>query len=646
MRKTLGAVVIALVAAAPIPAAIGDIIVSAGFQWKLVHAGPPLNQATGIAVGQGNKLWLSDLGEVVHGGEQQIVSIDAVTGATSVLLKGLPLGAPGRLIPGDGVIHPANSLLVADWNAEPGAPCCEGRVFRIDTETAGVTVLSESSPGVSGLGDPYGIAMSPGGDFGEGVYILDVQGISGEAPLLWRINPDGSQSILLQDPSLWTVDTFPADLAFGPAPFGGDLFVADSAIVHAPFYGSTIPTIWRVTSRLQLTVFVAGPPLDEPTAVAFGPGGAFGDDLYVADIEDDSTTTIYRIDSAGTISELATGFPGCTMVTGGCGAPDLVFANDGSKLYLATDDSVFEVSPLNTAPDMAILTLKASAVSGCKSVTGTVTLTGPAPAEGVVITLSDTLASASTPATLKILAGATTKSFTVRTTPVDANESGKVSATLGGKTLSQDLSVRPMGLTSLTLSPTTVVGSKPVVGKATLECKAGPGPVMVDLAGSKPGVANPVAATISIPVGVQSESFDVMTNPVLAKTTATISVTANGITKSKTLNLTSAASVSPTSLKFGNVVINNTSGVLSTTLYNKGAVPFAISSIGLTGTNAKYYAQTSDCGATLDAGASCVIGVTFTPTVTGIKSAKLTVATSATATPLSVALSGTGVLPP
>ena len=66
----------------------------------------------------------------------------------------------------------------------------------------------------------------------------------------------------------------------------------------------------------------------------------------------------------------------------------------------------------------------------------------------------------------------------------------------------------------------------------------------------------------------------------------------------------------------------------------------------LTGTNAKYYAQSSDCGATLDAGASCTIGVTFTPTVTGIKSAKLSITTSATSTPLSVSLSGTGVLPP
>jgi hypothetical protein len=38
--------------------------------------------------------------------------------------------------------------------------------------------------------------------------------------------------------------------------------------------------------------------------------------------------------------------------------------------------------------------------------------------------------------------------------------------------------------------------------------------------------------------------------------------------------------------------------------------------------------------------------VTFTPTVAGSKSAKLSIATSTTATPLIVSLSGTGVLPP
>jgi hypothetical protein len=86
--------------------------------------------------------------------------------------------------------------------------------------------------------------------------------------------------------------------------------------------------------------------------------------------------------------------------------------------------------------------------------------------------------------------------------------------------------------------------------------------------------------------------------------------------------------------------------VLSTTLSNKGTVSYVIDGITLTGTSAKYFAQTNDCPASLAAGASCTIGVTFTPTVTGSKSATLRIATSATATPLGVSLRGTGVLPP
>jgi hypothetical protein len=289
------------------------------------------------------------------------------------------------------------------------------------------------------------------------------------------------------------------------------------------------------------------------------------------------------------------------------------------------------------------LTLKSSVVVGCKSVIGTVKLSAPAPAGGSVIALSDTLASASTPATVTVAAGTTSKTFAVKALPVDTEETGMISATLGNTTLSQPLTVRPMGPASITLTPTTVVGSQPVTGKATLECKAGPGPIIVDLASGKPAVAYPVAANISIPLGVQSQAFDVMTSPVLAKATATISGTANGITKSKVLTVNVAAAVSPTSLKFGSVTVGTTSGVLNANLTNKGAVPFSINSISLTGTYASWFAQSNNCPASLAPGASCTIGVTFTPQAAASKSAKLAIQTSATSTPLSVSLSGTGL---
>jgi len=200
-------------------------------------------------------------------------------------------------------------------------------------------------------------------------------------------------------------------------------------------------------------------------------------------------------------------------------------------------------------------------------------------------------------------------------------------------------------LLSVTLTPSTVVGSNAVTGKATLECNAGPGAMMVELASSNPTVANPMAASIAIPQGLSWQLFTVNTNAVLSKSSATISGTANGIKKSKTLTVTPAASVSPTSLKFGYQVINTPSSTLTATLYNKGATSYSISGITLTGTNAKYYSQTNNCPSTLAAGASCTIGVTFKPTVTGSKSAKLSIATSATSLPLGVFMSGAGVLP-
>jgi len=287
------------------------------------------------------------------------------------------------------------------------------------------------------------------------------------------------------------------------------------------------------------------------------------------------------------------------------------------------------------------LTLKSAVVAGCKSVTGTVTLSVPAPAAGTIVSISDTLTAATTPLTVTVPAGATSKTFSVKTLPV--TESGTVRATVGGTTLSQNLSVRPIGLRSVTLTPSTVAGGNQVTGKATLECKAGPGAILVDLASSNMAVASPVAANIAVPQGLQSVSFDVTTSAVQAKSYATISGAANGITKSKKLTVNVAAAVSPTRLGFGSVPVNTTSGVLNATLTNKGVTAFSVSSIGLTGTNAKYYAQMNNCPATLAAGASCTIGVTFKPTVTGSKSATLSIATSATSTPFKVPLSGTGL---
>jgi hypothetical protein len=100
-------------------------------------------------------------------------------------------------------------------------------------------------------------------------------------------------------------------------------------------------------------------------------------------------------------------------------------------------------------------------------------------------------------------------------------------------------------------------------------------------------------------------------------------------------------SFSPASLAFGSQVVGTTSAAKSVTLSNTGSSPLNISSIATSGD----YAQTNNCGASLGAGASCNINVSFTPTATGARSGTLSVTDNASGSPQTVALSGSGIAP-
>jgi probable HAF family extracellular repeat protein len=301
------------------------------------------------------------------------------------------------------------------------------------------------------------------------------------------------------------------------------------------------------------------------------------------------------------------------------------------------------LDPIRTGIWLAGLSLKQPVVAGCKSVSGSIKLSAPAPAGGVVVRISDSLASASSPTSVTIPAGETARSFTIKTAPVAASQMGVVTAELGEIRLNHGLMVRPMGLSGVKLSPSTVVGGRPSTGTATLECAAGPGPVTVDLSTSNPAIAHPVAPTVVVPQGLKSQTFTVATNPVLSKSSAMIAGEASTTTKSRRLNVVPAAAVSSTRLSFGSISVGQTSGALSTILRNDGVVPFAVNGISVTGTYASWFAQTNNCPASLAPGASCTVSVTFTPLGATSKSAKLSIATSATSAPLSVSLSGTGI---
>ena len=98
-------------------------------------------------------------------------------------------------------------------------------------------------------------------------------------------------------------------------------------------------------------------------------------------------------------------------------------------------------------------------------------------------------------------------------------------------------------------------------------------------------------------------------------------------------------SAAPSSESFGNTTAGSASAARSVTVTNPGSSAVSMSSVGVTGP----FSETNDCGTSLAAGGSCAVSVTFTPAAAGAATGTLSVNSSAPGSPLTVALSGTGV---
>ena len=97
-------------------------------------------------------------------------------------------------------------------------------------------------------------------------------------------------------------------------------------------------------------------------------------------------------------------------------------------------------------------------------------------------------------------------------------------------------------------------------------------------------------------------------------------------------------SASPTSLSFAGQAPGTTSAAKTVTVANTGTAAANGASVAVSGD----YTQTNNCGTSIAAGASCTVNVTFRPTASGTRTGSLTVTSSATNSPTTVALSGTG----
>ncbi len=132
--------------------------------------------------------------------------------------------------------------------------------------------------------------------------------------------------------------------------------------------------------------------------------------------------------------------------------------------------------------------------------------------------------------------------------------------------------------------------------------------------------------------------------------TGSLTISDNATAGSQTVGLsgtavdpTFTATATPGSLTFASQIIGTASTAQTVTLTNTGTGTLSITGIAVTGALASF-SETSTCGATLNAGASCQLAVTFNPTLDGADSGVLTISDNAAAGPQTVTLNGTGIL--
>ncbi|UWZ81937.1 DUF7948 domain-containing protein [Occallatibacter riparius] len=141
------------------------------------------------------------------------------------------------------------------------------------------------------------------------------------------------------------------------------------------------------------------------------------------------------------------------------------------------------------------------------------------------------------------------------------------------------------------------------------------------------------------------------TSPVAVSATETIKAIAagSGYTTSAvasatyTIQTSAVATFNQASLDFGNQTTGTSSSARTVTLKNTGNATLTLTGFPITGSSS--FTQTSTCGSSLAAGASCALAIVFTPQTTGAQSATLSVSSNTSGDAPTVALTGTGTAP-
>ena len=164
-----------------------------------------------------------------------------------------------------------------------------------------------------------------------------------------------------------------------------------------------------------------------------------------------------------------------------------------------------------------------SSISSGNHSVGTVTLSGPAPAEGILVNLTGSRALVSLPNLVTVASGASTATFNVDALNVTKTTSATIKASLSSVTKTAPLTITPATLSRLFVNPSAVTGGSNSTGNVVFS-----GPVAksttITLSSSSPSVVLP--NTVTLDPGDSSIAFTISTSTVIEPTPVTITAKA------------------------------------------------------------------------------------------------------------------------
>jgi hypothetical protein len=203
-------------------------------------------------------------------------------------------------------------------------------------------------------------------------------------------------------------------------------------------------------------------------------------------------------------------------------------------------------SQITVAPGLAPTSLTvfpATTVGGQGSVDGTVTIASAASFDQFLrVTSNNPAVVPFLSTTVMVSAGSTRGFIQILPASVSVQTVVTISVAGGGVTRSANLTVNPAGtppppgLSSFSVSPTSVAGGASSTGTVTLSAAAASGGAVVSLSDNSTATTTPAAVTV--PAGATHANFTITTASVTASTSATISAVFNGVTRTTTLTVT------------------------------------------------------------------------------------------------------------